>query len=329
MTWTELDWKSLDGLRAQFLDAKPKDGPYWKSAEELAHYDLTFGERIGWKWYAVLEELRLRGWSPPGGNVLDWGCGSGIAGRRVIGNFGPTAFESLEVWDHSPAAGEFARNAAVRDFPGLEVSIASPGFLAGKDPIGLLLISHVLNELQPSGIDEIRALAARSAAVIWTEPGTRETSRALGRLRDELSHDFKMVAPCTHSNNCPILTVGNERHWCHHFGFPPPAIFADSNWVKFGQRAGIDLRSLPYSFIALDRSWEPKDQGLSRVIGRPEQFKPYVRLLNCDSAGLAELQVMKRTNPELYKELDRTRRPLVYKWTRDGSTITAGSPPQP
>ena len=27
----------------------------------------------------------------------------------------------------------------------------------------------------------------------------------------------------------------------------------DSNWVKFGQRAGIDLRSLPYCFLALDR----------------------------------------------------------------------------
>jgi len=329
MTWTELDWKGLDGLRAQFLDGKPKDAPYWKTTEELAHYDLTFGERIGWKWDAVLGELKLRGWSPSLGKVLDWGCGSGIAGRRVIGHFGPKAFESLAVWDHSPIAGEFARNAARRDFPSLDASVASPGFLSGGEPIGLLLISHVLNELHPSGIDELRALAARSAAVIWTEPGTRETSRALGHLRDELSRDFKMVAPCTHSNVCPILALGNERHWCHHFAFPPPAIFSDSNWVKFGQRAGIDLRSLPYSFIALDRNWKSKDSVLSRVIGRPEQFKPYVRVLNCDASGLAELQVLKRTNPELYKELDRTRRPLVYKWTRDGSTIASGSQPQP
>jgi hypothetical protein len=329
MTWTELDWKSLDGLRAQFLDAKPKDAPYWKSAEELAHYDLTFGERIGWKWDAVLDELGIKGWSPPGGSVLDWGCGSGIASRRVIGHFGPKAFESLAVWDHSPIAGEFARNAAGRDFPNLNVSIADPGFLSGNEPIGLLLISHVLNELQPTGVDEIRALAARSAAIIWTEPGTREASRALGRLRDELSRDFKMVAPCTHSNGCPILASGNERHWCHHFAFPPPGIFADSNWVKFGQRAGIDLRSLPYSFIAIDRNWRSKDSTLSRIIGRPEHFKPYARLLNCDASGLAELEVMKRTAPELFKELDRTKRPLVYRWAREGTTITGGSPAQP
>jgi hypothetical protein len=329
MTWTELDWKSLDGLRAQFLDAKPKDAPYWKSAEELAHYDLTFGERIGWKWDAVLDELRMRKWMPSGGKVLDWGCGSGIAGRRVIGKFGPTEFGSLSVWDHSPIAGEFSRDAAKRDFPGLDISVASPGFLAGSEPIGLLLISHVLNELQPSGIEEIRALAARSAAVIWTEPGTRDASRALGRLRDEFLGDFNPVAPCTHSHACPILEHGNERHWCHHFAFSPPAIFSDSNWVKFGQRAGIDLRSLPYSFIALDRNWQSGEPDLSRIIGRPEHFKPYARILNCDAAGLSELNVMKRTNPELFKELDRTRRPLVYKWTRDGTNITGGTPPQP
>jgi SAM-dependent methyltransferase len=329
MNWTELDWKSLDGLRAQFLDAKPKEAPYWKSAEELAHYDLTFGERIGWKWDAVLDELRMRGWSPSRGMVLDWGCGSGIAARRIIGNFGPTAFASLAVWDHSPIAGHFARAAAQRDFPDLDISIASPGFLGGREPIGLLLISHVLNELQPSGFDEIRSLVARSAAVVWTEPGTREASRALGRLRDEFSANFNLVAPCTHSNGCPILTPGNERHWCHHFASPPPAIFSDSNWVKFGQRAGVDLRSLPYSFIALDRKWKSKETGLSRVIGRPEHFKPYARLLNCDATGLLELKVLKRTNPELFKELDRTRRPLVYKWTREGTTITGASPPQP
>jgi hypothetical protein len=329
MTWTELDWKSLDGLRAQFLDGSPKDAPYWKSVEELGHYDLTFGERIGWKWDAVLDELLLKGWSPSGGVVLDWACGSGIAGRRVVGRFSPAAFGSMIVWDHSPIANEFAQDAASRDFPGLAVSKATPGFLKGNDPIGLLLISHVLNELQPSGIDEIRALVARSKAVVWTEPGTRETSRALGALRDEFSGDFDFVAPCTHSGACPILAPENERHWCHHFAFPPPAIFADSNWVKFGQRAGVDLRSLPYSFIALDRDWKPREDSLSRVIGRPEHFKPYVRLLNCDATGLAELRVMKRTDPGLYKELDRTKRPLVYRWTRDGAIIIGGSAPKP
>jgi hypothetical protein len=328
MKWSEIDWASLGRYRERFLGGGSPDGPYWASASDLAAYDLTYGERIGWKWDAVLDELRMRGWKPSGGKVLDWGCGSGIAGRRVVGRYGPRAFDSLAVWDHSPLAAEFASDMARKEFPGLSVEAAAEGLLRGDEPIGLLVISHVLNELAPSALGEIRSLAARSRAVIWTEPGSHDVSRALGALRDELSKEFRVVAPCTHANPCPILSPGNERHWCHHFAAPPPAIFADSDWVKFGRRAGIDLRSLPYSFIALDRD-RGGDSGLSRVIGRPEQFKPYVRLLNCDGAGLAELMVMRRDNPVLYKELDKTRRPLVYRWVRDGVRITAGSAPSP
>jgi hypothetical protein len=64
--------------------------------------------------------------------------------------------------------------------------------------------------------------------------------------------------------------------------------------------------------------------GWSRVLGRPEIFKPYARLLNCDAGGLADLTVPKRAAADLYKELDRTKRPLIYHWERDGDTVTAG-----
>jgi SAM-dependent methyltransferase len=326
MTWSELDWTSLSQHRGRFLGGGPTGAPYWASAADLAGYDFTYGERIGWKWDAVLDELISRGWKPAGGLVLDWGCGSGIAGRRVIGRFGAAGFDSLKVWDHSPLATEFAEARARTEFPQLAVSAATPEFLQGNDPISLLVVSHVLNELMPDALEEIAGLVARSRAVIWTEPGSHDISRALGAIREEWIKVFNVVAPCTHAHACPILSPGNERHWCHHFAAPPSAIFADSNWVKFGQRAGIDLRSLPYSFVALDRDWTPADPGLSRVIGRPERFKPYVRLLNCDANGLEELMVMKRDDPVLYKELDKTKRPLVYHWTREGSKITAGAP---
>ena len=286
MTWSEIDWASLGRLRERFLGGSPCDGPYWDSAADIAGYDLTYGERIGWKWDAVLDELRMRGWKPASRTILDWGCGSGIAARRIIGRYGQESFDSLTVWDHSPLATEYSVDAARSEFPGLAVSAAAPVSLKGDEPVGLLVISHVLNELAPAALEEIRSLAARSDAVIWTEPGSRDVSRALGALRDEWSREFRVVAPCTHPNPCPILSPGNERHWCHHFAAPPPGIFADSNWVKFGQRAGIDLRSLPYSFIALDRK-VADESGLSRIIGRPEHFKPYARLLNCDGDGLA------------------------------------------
>jgi SAM-dependent methyltransferase len=337
MTWDALDWRALDRLRERFLQGPGTAGPYWQDAGDLASYDLTYGERIGWKWDHVLRELRLRRWRPPsppgtGIPVLDWGCGSGVAARRVISFFGAELFESLTVWDHSPLACDYAADTARAAFPHLRVSQATPGFFAGTPRIGLLVVSHVLNELAPDALAELGTLARRAAAVLWVEPGTHAISRQLGALRDGFRDAFRIVAPCTHELGCPVFGPGNERDWCHFFAPPPSEIFADSNWVKFGQRAGIDLRSLPYAFIALQKAAAPADPvampdaAVSRVIGRVEHFKPYARLLNCDATGLTQLELPKRADPALFKQLERTKAPLVYRWRRDGAKITGGEP---
>ena len=327
MTWSELDWKALDRLRDGFLHGAASKGPYWQSASDLASYDFTYGERIGWKWDHVLRELRLRGWRPQSRNVFDWGCGSGIAGRRILEIFGPNNFDTLTVWDHSAAACEFAAEAAQHAFPGVRVASATPGLLQANEPLGLLVISHVLNELAPDALERLLKLIERAAEVIWVEPGTHDVSRALGALRDRYRPSFRIVAPCTHQLLCPALLAGRERDWCHFFAPPPSEIFAHPDWVKFGQRAGIDLRSLPYCFIVFDRREHGiQDPTLSRVIGRPEHFKPYARVLNCDASGLHELELLKRSDPALFKQLDRTKAPLVYRWKRDGDRIVGGEP---
>ncbi len=334
MTWTELDWPALDRLRQKFLNSSPgaAAGLYWESPSDLASYDFTYGERIGWKWEHVLRELRLRAWKPASTtrSVFDWGCGSGVAARRVISFFGAGNFDTLTVWDHSPLACDYAATVAQTEFPALRVASATPGLLASTEPIGLLIISHVLNELSPAALDSLLLLLSRAEAVLWVEPGTHAVSRQLGSLREKLlaTASFRIVAPCTHQNACPIFSPEHARDWCHHFAPPPSEIFANPDWVKFGQRAGIDLRSLPYAFLALDRRRDapPPPADLGRVLGRPEHFKPYVRLLNCDSSGLAELELPKRTDLALFKHLDRTKAPLLYHWRHDGHKILAGTP---
>lgn len=326
MTWEKLDWPALDRLRGIFLSGAATNAPYWTSPADLASYDFTYGERIGWKWDHVIRELKLRDWQPSSRAVFDWGCGSGIAARRVIAAFGAENFDSLTVWDHSPLASDYAAETAQAAFPLLRVAQATPGLLADDSPIGLLVVSHVLNELPAEALASLRAVVARAEEVIWVEPGMHTVSRQLGALREDLQKArYRVVAPCTHQGACPILASGNERHWCHHFAPPPAEIFADSNWVKFGQRAGIDLRSLPYAFLALDRKFgNDAPTGLSRVIGRPEHFKPYARVLNCDATGLAELELPKRADKALFKQLERTKAPLVYRWRREGDKITGG-----
>jgi len=315
-----LDWDALDRLRARFLSGEASDGvPYWQSESDLETYDATFGERIGWKWDAVLRELARLRWKPASRQILDWGCGSGVAGRRVIEAFGMENFDSLAVFDHSLLAAGFAAARARGRFPSLHVTT---GVEAGSEP-GLLVVSHVLNELLPGDRSDLIALAMSAQEILWVEPGTHASSRGLIAVREELRPSFDVLAPCPHQARCGILAEGNERHWCHFFAAPPAGIQNDSNWVRFGQRAGIDLRSLPYSFLVLSK--KPSSPlplpASARVIGRPEPFKGYTRLFTCEEAGVGTLELQKREAPELVRSLKRDTEFPLFQWTREGRRI--------
>ena len=80
---------------------------------------------------------------------------------------------------------------------------------------------------------------------------------------------------------------------------------ADSEWVKFGQRAGIDLRSLPYAYLALDRRPASLPAGASRIVGEPRLYKGYAKIFNCDASGVHELTLQKRDAPQLFKAFKR------------------------
>jgi hypothetical protein len=328
MNWETLDWEALDRLRETFLTDAKTAGPYWHTITDLESYDFTFGERIGWKWDAVLNELKQRDWSPAGGTILDWGCGSGIAGRRVLAAFGVSNFSRLLVHDHSSLAMDFAEHQGRKLFPALEVGRPDTRFLRSNEPIGILVLSHVLNELDDIARAELTELCARAETILWVEPGTHEVSRALGVWREKLRATMTAVAPCPHQAACGILAAGNERHWCHFFAAPPAGVHADSGWVKFGQRAGIDLRSLPYCFLALDRRARPAPDGFSRIIGEPRHYKGYAKIYNCDATGVNDLMLQKRDAPEIFKALKHAGGPLLHRWTHANGRITpVASPP--
>lgn len=373
LTWDTLDWPALDRLRDTFLAGKPTGASYWTSRSDLANYDFTFAQRIGWKWDAVLRELKLRGWTPPRGPMLDWGCGSGIAGRRVIEFFGEKTFDCLRVFDRSPLAMQFAMEATREAFPSLRVEsyphpiprprdlpLPSDGRGVGGEgdrefmvpprtgaqsialhksdarsnaprsddaPIGTLVVSHVLNELDEPDGQALRQMIDRADAVLWVEPGTYADSRSLIAMREALRETFHVIAPCTHQCGCGLRTPENERHWCHHFASPPAGIMAHSNWVRFAQRAGIDLRSLPYSFLVLERRGlrDPVPgllpDGSSRIVGEPRFYKGYAKIFNCRADGVRDLTLQKRDAPELFKALKDKEATPFQQWTVAGGRV--------
>jgi small ribosomal subunit Rsm22 len=330
VNWTAQDWERLAELRERFLEADAQsDTPEaglapsdWRSARDLALYDATFAQRIGWKWDAVFRELRLRGGlgSPaaaaPGVVVVDWGCGTGIAARRYLAS-APSPPARLHLWDRSAAARAFAAECVRAEQPSLanEAGLAiETGPLPADLAPGCLLASHVLGELGPGELDELLALARRSEQVLLVEPGSRSASRRLSTVREELRGEFEVVAPCTHQAACGMLAPEQSTNWCHFFARPPSEVFQDAHWARFSRALGIDLRSLPYSFLALRRqpSSAPSSSppgsatagGGVRILGRPRILKGHALLDACDATGVRELALLQRLDRGLFRRLE-------------------------
>jgi hypothetical protein len=351
-SWADVNWNALRRLRERFLqfeqrehrDAAPgekgsrNDAPspaapdrtdYWRSHSELASYDFTFGERIGWKWDTVLAELQARGWTPPEGTALDWGCGTGIAGRRVAQAW-PQHVRTLLLSDRSGPAQHFATARARAALPGLPVQTAG----ADCAP-ALLVLSHVLNELPPEALERLLGLVNQAQAVLWVEPGTHDVSRRLLALRERLLARFRIIAPCTHGAACGMLAPGNERHWCHHFARVPGYVHTDPGWSRFAQTLELDLSSAPFSCLVLDCRPSSMDKacadsepcthgsGMARIIGEPRHYKGYAKILSCQADGVNELVLQKRDAPELLKAMKKAPGSL-YQWERDGQKIRGG-----
>jgi len=321
VNWQHIDWPALERLRAAFLAGTAGTADYWQSPSDLASYDSTFAQRIGWKWDYVLAELERRGWTPPAGELLDWGCGSGVAGRAFLDFFGANAVSALRVWDRSAMAMTFAADRARRKYPGLTVHTG-----LAEQP-ATLLISHVLTELAPEQRQILADFAAQAAAVIWVEPGTYEASLTLIAIRERLRDRLNVIAPCLHQERCGILAPENERHWCHHFAAPPREVFQDGNWARFANLLGVDLRDLPLSFLVMDRRPAPAlPVGASRVIGHPRIYKPHALLLGCDAVGVSERRLTQRALPEEFRRLKKGKCDPLQVWRCDGDAIVDTRP---
>jgi SAM-dependent methyltransferase len=297
------DLARLQRLRDLFLDDHRGEvalGDYWRDDDDLAAYDRVLGARIGWKWRAALEECHARGFARADGQlVLDYGCGSGIAARAFVARFGAG---EVRCHDRAPRAAAFAAAALRRAHPGLVAG--AQGSVAELRP-DVLLVSHVLGELDPSGVQQLQALVRRSRRVLLVEPGNRRVARALSTLRDGVLDAFTVLAPCPHQASCPALQRADD--WCHFFAAPPPEVFTDGDWARVTKALGIDQRALPYAFLCLvakDALAPPAARG-DRIVGRPFVHPHTVSLQVCRADALHAVELQKRADPQLWRTLKK------------------------
>jgi SAM-dependent methyltransferase len=313
-----IDWNSLRELRDLFLADIPLDRPYWTSLGQLHDYDRTLGERIGWKWDAVIRELKCRNWTPPSRTLTDFGCGTGIAARRILAAF-PDAFDSVTLVDHSAIAAGFARDRIQELAPGLPVTFDPPSAALH----GTVLISHVLTELPEEDRAALTERLQTADAVVWVEPGTERCGKSLVRQRERLRESFTLVAPCPHQQACGLLLPENEAHWCHHFAPAPSSAHQDPFWGHFRRELNLDIAPVAYSFLVTDKTAKG-DEGLNHLIGRPLRAPKFLRVLSCQKEDIAEL-VASRRSGDIYRPLKQNASPAVYQFERRKNRITGGA----
>jgi ribosomal protein RSM22 (predicted rRNA methylase) len=141
-------------------------------------------------------------------------------------------------------------------------------------------------------------------------------------VREKLRGKLFVIAPCTHQAACGMLATGNKRHWCHHFAPTPSEVFTDSDWARFARMAGIDLRSLPLSFLVMDRR-QPSalPENAMRIIGKPRLYKAHAQLFGCDTTGVHDRKLTKRALPEVFRQLQKETIEPLQTWRCDGDEI--------
>ena len=310
MKLSRQQWQKLRELREFFLSAQPNRAPYWDSEKTVELYDQTLAVRIGWRWDAVIGQLRNIRWQPSEKLLLDWGCGSGIATRKNLEAF--PHFAGIHLVDLSPHAERYAAKTVQAQFPSVSVRTGIP---AGV-PFCLVL-SHVLGELDPKSEELLASIVARASSLIWVEGGSALLSKKLVLWRDRL--DWPVVAPCTHRQPCGMLAPENHLHWCHFFTRPPGETFMSADWAEFAKQLEIDHGTVAYSYLVLDRSAAIRPSGLSRNIGSTRVYKPSAKLQLCDADGLHDVELMKRDFPEVWRALKKGWSPDIVKveTTRD------------
>jgi SAM-dependent methyltransferase len=312
-------WQKLRELRQFFLSAQPNHASYWDSEQTVELYDQTLAVRIGWRWDAVISQLRSLHWQPREKLFLDWGCGSGVASRKILETF--PNLECAYLADLSPHAERYAAKTVRTKFPSVSVRSGIPE----GEPFCLLL-SHVLGELDERSEELLATIVGRASSVIWVEGGSATLSKKLVLWRERL--DWPVIAPCTHRQHCGMLAPENHLHWCHFFTRPPGETFMSAEWAEFAKQLEIDHRSVAFSYLVLDRAATNQPPGLARSIGSTRVYKASAKLQLCDEHGLHDVELMKRDFPEVWRALKKGWSPALTKVETNGDRISQWSQPE-
>ncbi len=231
--------------------------------------------------------------------VADWGCGLGAGSEAVSSSLKSSAKLPLQIdfIESSPIACNLHK--AMSPLKGQYLSALNMSGLKQNTQqtlhpnYDLGIFSFSLTE-----VENPLPLFGQFKKIMMIEPGTHQDGRRLMGYRQKLiDQGWRIVAPCTHHQACPLLTH-SKTDWCHHrVEIQRPAELAEiEEFLPFENPTLTFSYLLAESFaVSSDKTTSasevrlsnphdsnaPADSHLARAIGDPMIEKGKIRQALC------------------------------------------------
>lgn len=255
--------------------------------------------------------------------VLELGCGpgTGVAGVASWAAERDIAV-THRVTDLLPANVKAAvalgeKLGSTMDGAVVDVRKGVPSQLPDKDPVDLLLIMNLVNELPDVANHRIVNACDKLAAngvVLVIEPAAQPASRRALQLRDVFcAAGWSVRLPCTRDGACPALEA--DEDWCHgEWRFDRPQFMVDVD-TRIGNRREV----LKATYFAVTRAPAPRAETLYRIVSERQDSKAVSSAFACGADGRHRYELQKRDRSDSNRAFSK-----VSRYSRvhlDGGTL--------
>ncbi|MGB3480237.1 MAG: small ribosomal subunit Rsm22 family protein [bacterium] len=153
-------------------------------------------------------------------------------------------------------------------------------------------------------IERLLKSCAANGVIIVLEPATKNLSRRLMTLRDDIISRQKgqVLLPCLHSENCPLIDIRKQKDWCHQsISWQPP------DYLKIlNQGLNREIKRLKFSYLVIAQKKFPKpDTNTFLVISDLLKEKGKKRCFLCTPTGRVELVRFNKLKCPTNSEFDK------------------------
>ena len=203
----------------------------------------------------------------------------------------------------------------------VDVRKGVPSQLPDKDPVDLLLIMNLVNELPDVTNHRIVNAAEKLAAngvVLVIEPAAQAASRRTLELRDVFcAAGWSVRLPCTHNDACPALAADDD--WCHgEWRFDRPQFMVDVD-TRIGNRREV----LKATYFAVTKAPALHAETLYRIVSERQDSKAMSSAFACGADGRQKYELQKRDRTDANRTFSKVSR--YSRVHMEGGTVVAGA----